>query len=147
MRAILGQQVTVRQANSLVTTFVDELGEELQLDDQAAMKLFPEPDQVCNHSLDFFRMPQSRKDTIRRLAEYFQSNENPDNIDDWINIKGIGPWTINYVKMRATKDPDIWLAGDSGINNAVKKLGHEPDLENTKPWRSYLTFQYWNQLK
>lgn len=147
VRAILGQQVTVTQAQKLVTVFVDELGEELQIEGQSSKKLFPEPNQVVEHSLDFFRMPQSRKDTIKRLADYFDTNNNPDNIDDWLSIKGIGPWTINYVKIRASKDPDVWLSGDSGINNAIKKLGYEPDLENTKPWRSYLTFQYWNQLK
>ena len=118
-------------------------------------------------------MPQSRKDTIRRLADYFLENdaavdtrqenrsarsskasrlqradnlERADNIDAWLDIKGIGPWTVNYVKMRASKDPDIWLVGDAGLKNALKGLDQTPDLEKTKPWRSYLTLQMWNQL-
>ena len=146
VRAILGQQVTVGQAKSLVTSMVEYLGDDIQFDRQPARKLFPEPDRICNHSLDFLRMPQSRKDTLRQLAEYFQTVDDPDNIDDWLTIKGIGPWTVNYVKIRAAKDPDVWLAGDSGINNALQKLASAPDRENTKPWRSYLTFQLWNQL-
>ena len=152
VRAVLGQQVSVAAARKLVITFVEELGAEIDLDDKfdvgdgASFRLFPEPRVVVNHSLDFFRMPQSRKDTIRRLAEHFLSADEPDDVEAWLSLKGIGPWTVNYVKLRATKDPDIWLAGDAGLKNAIKALGHQPDLERTRPWRSYLTFQMWNQL-
>ena len=146
IRAILGQQVSVAQARNLVTSFVDNLGDDLVSADQVKRKLFPEPRQVCDSSLDFFRMPQARKDTLRRLAEYFATGQASNNIDDWLSIKGIGPWSVNYVKIRAVKEPDVWLAGDAGIKNALKKIDHEIDLEKTKPWRSYLTFQLWNQL-
>ena len=150
VRAILGQQVSVAAAQNLVTRFVEHLGEPLDLDFAAdetkSKRLFPLPNAVVGHSLDFFRMPQSRKDTIRRLAQHFIESENPEDIDEWLNIKGIGPWTVNYVKLRSAKDPDIWLAGDAGLKNAIKLLGREPDLTKTEPWRSYLTFQMWNQL-
>lgn len=158
VRAVLGQQVSVAAARNLVITFVEELGELIELggsarsDCSVKSRLFPTPASVVNHSLDFFKMPQSRKDTIRRLAEYFLNSdvqhkpERADNIDDWLALKGIGPWTVNYVKLRATKDPDIWLAGDAGLKNAIKTVGKEPDLESTRPWRSYLTMQMWNQL-
>jgi AraC family transcriptional regulator of adaptative response / DNA-3-methyladenine glycosylase II len=152
IRAILGQQVSVAAARNLVIRFVEELGEPLTLPNTANVgelptpRLFPQPQAVVGHSLDFFRMPQSRKDTVRRLAEHFLSAEKPDDIDAWLHIKGIGPWTVNYVKLRAIKDPDVWLAGDVGLKNAIKSLGREPDLERTRPWRSYLTFQMWNQL-
>lgn len=152
VRAVLGQQVSVAAAQKLVTRFVEELGTALDLDHIEAVdecstpRLFPQPSAVVSHSLDFFRMPQSRKDTIRRLAEHFLMSDDPDDIDAWLDIKGIGPWTVNYVKLRATKDPDIWLAGDAGLKNAIKSLGQEPDLVRTRPWRSYLTLQIWNQL-
>ncbi|MEM7358303.1 MAG: AlkA N-terminal domain-containing protein [Pseudomonadota bacterium] len=146
IRAILGQQVSVQQAMKLVTTMVEELGEKVSLHGQAERLLFPTPAAVCDHSLSFFRMPQSRKDTIRRLAELFMQSDDADNIENWLEIKGIGPWTVNYVKIRAAKDPDVWLAGDAGVNNALKLIGSSPDLQACKPWRSYLTFHLWNQL-
>ena len=146
IRAILGQQVTVTQAQNLVTALVENLGDDLIIKGQISRKLFPEPEQVCNQSLGFLRMPQARKDTILRLAEYFVSEPASNNVDDWLVLKGIGPWTINYVKMRASKDPDIWLAGDAGINNALKGFNSELDTHRIKPWRSYLTMQLWNQL-
>lgn len=146
VRAILGQQVSVAAARNLVQTFVENLGDRIELEGMAGKLLFPEPASVMNSSLDFFRMPQSRKDTVRRLAEHMLTADNPDDIDAWLGIKGIGPWTVAYVKMRAGKDPDVWLDGDAGLNNALKELAYEPDKEAASPWRSYLTFQLWNQL-
>jgi AraC family transcriptional regulator of adaptative response / DNA-3-methyladenine glycosylase II len=146
VRAVLGQQVSVKQAMNLVTAMVDELGDDVEIQGHASLKLFPEPAVVSSSSLDFFRMPQSRKDTIRRLADHFLIADDPDNIDDWLLLKGIGPWTVNYVKIRAAKDPDVWLAGDAGVNNALKLLTAPLDLAAAKPWRSYLTFHLWNQL-
>ena len=146
VRAILGQQVSVKQAKNMVTLLVEALGEKLQLDGQPGRRLFPEAALVRNHSLDFLRMPQARKNALRSLAEHYQTADDPDQTDAWLGLKGIGPWTVNYVKIRSGKDPDVWLAGDSGINNALRQLDSPPDLEKTKPWRSYLTFQLWNQL-
>jgi len=150
VRAILGQQVSVLAARRLVQVFVENLGENLgekvEQHQNHLSYLFPRPDVVIDSDLDFFRMPQARKDCLRALAEHFINAENPHDVDAWINIKGIGPWTINYVKMRAAKDPDIWLVGDAGLNNALKKIPSPPDIEKLKPWRSYATFQLWNQL-
>lgn len=146
IRAILGQQVSVAAASKLVTLFVHELGEPVDFGPAEAAYLFPQPSAVIGHDLGFFKMPQARKDTITRLAEHFVHAAKPDDVDAWIDIKGIGPWTINYVKMRASKDPDIWLAGDAGLRNALKTITQQPDLDMLRPWRSYLTMQLWNQL-
>lgn len=146
VRAILGQQVTVLQALRLVTSLVDELGEEIIVDGQTPRRLFPTPQAVADHSLDFFRMPQSRKESVRRLAQHFLQHDDPQDIEQWLTIKGIGPWTVNYAKIRAAKDPDVWLAGDAGVKNALGLIDRAIDVEACKPWRSYLTFQLWNQL-
>ncbi len=145
VRAILGQQVSVKQAHDLVTLLVEELGESVSMEHQSARYLFPSPQAVANSELAFFRMPQSRKDTLRRLAKYMMTTEDTDDIDAWLDIKGIGPWTVNYVKLRATKDPDVWLDGDSGIKNALKLVG-DLDTDQARPYRSYLGFQLWNLL-
>lgn len=146
VRAVLGQQVSVGAAQKLVTTMVDELGEEITLQDGSLKRLFPKPQSVVDSNLAFFKMPQSRKDTIHRLSEHFIHDEDPDDIDRWLELKGVGPWTVNYVKLRASKDPDVWLAGDAGLKNAIKAVGKEPNLDVVRPWRSYLTMQMWNQL-
>lgn len=145
VRAVLGQQVSVGAARNLVTTMVDHLGQPVSFDNTPARYLFPAPEAVADSQLDFFRMPQARKDTLRRLADHVINSPEPDHIDAWLTIKGIGPWTANYVKLRASKDPDVWLAGDAGLKNALKNIERMPDIELAKPWRSYLTFQLWNQ--
>ena len=146
IRAILGQQVTVNAAKNLLILLVENLGELMPSGPKGISHYFPSPQAILASDLSFFGMPQSRKDTMHRLAQHFIDSPDPEDIDKWLDIKGIGPWTVNYVKMRATKDPDIWLAGDAGIKNALAKVGKTFSIEDLKPWRSYATLQLWNQL-
>lgn len=146
VRAILGQQVSVTQAMRLVTKLVKELGAEVELGSQPNRQLFPTPVDVAESALDFFRMPEARKATLQRLAQHFIDAQDPDDIDAWGELKGIGPWTVNYAKIRAAKAPDVWLAGDAGVRKALLLATKTIDEQSCKPWRSYLTFQLWNQL-
>ena len=57
-------------------------------------------------------------------------------------LPGIGPWTADYVAMRALGHPDVFLPTDIGVRNALAGLGHDPaaviaDSERWRPWRSY----------
>jgi AraC family transcriptional regulator of adaptative response / DNA-3-methyladenine glycosylase II len=139
IRAILGQQVSVKAAKNYVQILCQELG---QLDGETL--LFPTPDAVANSDLAFFKMPQSRKNALIALAAY-ESNKTTSDLNEWLSIKGIGPWTVQYAQMRGQSNPDIFLGGDLGV---VKALAHcdtfQPD--EVAPFRSYLTFQLWNRL-
>lgn len=144
-RAILGQQITVTAARKLVTTLVGEYGTGSGPDGPC---WFPSSQAVAQGSLQELGMPQSRRDTLRRFAEHMTEPDRSQdtNFDDWLGHKGIGPWTVNYARMRALGDGDIWLAGDAGIKNALKILGVSLAPEQAAPWRSYLTLQLWNSL-
>lgn len=146
VRAILGQQVSVKHAHDLVSMLVTKLGDKASVEHSAAGYFFPRPEVVAASDLAFFRMPQARKDTLRRLAAHMKSTHSSDDFDAWLNLKGIGPWTVNYVKLRAAKDPDVWLDGDAGIKNALKLTASDIDPEEARPFRSYLGFQLWNLL-
>ena len=146
IRAVLGQQVTVQQAHKLVNLLVKELGQSLECGNRLDLKLFPSPKTIAKSDLAFLKMPQARKDTIHRLAKHFIENDKPAELDEWLGIKGIGPWTVNYVKLRAAKDTDVWLSGDAGVNNALKLVGSNLDPDAASPWRSYLVFQLWHRL-
>ncbi|WP_154224628.1 DNA-3-methyladenine glycosylase 2 family protein [Marinicella rhabdoformis] len=141
IRAILGQQISVTAAMNLVTTLVDQLGES-----QNGHKLFPTAKAIANSSLDFFKMPGSRKQTLKNLAHFVMSEENNDDPNDWLALKGIGPWTVDYAKMRGLSDPDIFLGGDLGVQKAMANEKNQLSPDQAKPWRSYLTFQLWSQL-
>lgn len=144
LRAILGQQVSVKSARNLVIQTVNQLG---QL--KHGKRYFPSPDSIINSDLEFLKMPSARKQSLKNLATHCLSTRDQKDLDSWINLKGIGPWTVNYSKLRGLSDPDVFLTGDSGVNNALKALKINPSTFNptvAAPWRSYLTFQLWSQL-
>lgn len=141
VRAILGQQVTVRAAHQLLQQLVQQLG-----DNFAGHRLFPTPQAIANSELIFLKMPQARRDTLRCFSRYMLQAEQPEDISAWQALKGIGPWTCQYARMRGLSDPDIWLAGDAGVKHALKHGAISFTAEAGRPWRSYLTLQLWQLL-
>ena len=139
VRAVLGQQVSVAAARNLVAQVVDHLGEK-----DGDQRWFPVPKRVAEHDLDFLKMPAGRRETLRRLAQFCVDQPNA-NAKDWLALKGIGPWTVDYACMRGQADTDIWLSGDLGVKHSLAKIGHVSDAL-AQPWRSYLTIQMWSQL-
>ena len=68
-----------------------------------------------------------------------------------VALPGIGPWTADYVAMRALGHPDVFLPTDLGVRNALVGLGHDPvavvaDSDRWRPWRSYALMHLWNTL-
>ena len=141
IRAVLGQQISVAAARNLVTKLVTELGEPL-----GEFSLFPTPEAIANNELDFLKIPGSRKQTLRNLAQHYLNSENPNDAEEWLKLKGIGPWTVDYARMRGSSEPDIFLAGDLGVKHAINNLDSEFNSSLASPWGSYLTFQLWSQL-
>ncbi|MDO6619518.1 MULTISPECIES: Ada metal-binding domain-containing protein [unclassified Shewanella] len=162
-RAVLGQQVSVVQASKLLNILVRSYGKKLVISDRELI-LFPTPQAIAAASLTEFNMPASRKAALNLLGQFVA--EHPDaSPDDWLSVKGIGPWTIAYAKMRGQGDPDIFLSGDLVIKNRLKVLrcqhgkvdGQTEALtgkayrqfcdkiaKDVSPWGSYVTFQLWN---
>ncbi|SFC89868.1 DNA-3-methyladenine glycosylase 2 family protein [Pseudoalteromonas denitrificans] len=141
IRAILGQQISVVAARNLVTTLVETLGQSI-----GENTLFPTPKSINESDLSFLKIPNSRKQTLKNLASHYLEHFNPNDAEQWLKLKGIGPWTINYAKMRGLSDPDIFLGGDLGIKKAIGNADYNFLPEQASPWRSYLTFQLWSQL-
>lgn len=136
-RAILGQQVSVKAAVNQTINLVQSCRhmhhEQLH---------FPRPEHVLADPLDCLKMPAARKQTLHRLAEYVLHHPAESNLDLWLPLKGIGPWTVSYAKMRGQSDPDVWLSTDLIIKKQREK--HPINDEIVAPWRSYLTFQLWS---
>lgn len=141
IRAILGQQISVVAARNLVETLVHSLGEKV-----GDKLLFPTPQAIASSELSFFKMPASRKQTLRNLAQHYIDCDSPNVPEQWLALKGIGPWTVEYAKLRGLSDPDVFLGGDLGVKKAMVNLKHNFTQEQAAPWRSYLTFQLWSQL-
>jgi AraC family transcriptional regulator of adaptative response / DNA-3-methyladenine glycosylase II len=61
-------------------------------------------------------------------------------------LPGIGPWTADYVALRALGDPDVFLPTDVGVRHALARLGPVRP-EAWRPWRSYALLHVWTSLK
>ncbi|PSU33679.1 DNA-3-methyladenine glycosylase 2 family protein [Photobacterium lutimaris] len=149
IRAILGQQVSVKAARNLTEKLIlmnpDNLPERL---------FFPEPDAFGDYDLNQLGMPERRRETLRVFGRYVaeQGIEEPDEL---LALPGIGPWTVDYLKMRGLSDPNIFLVGDLGVKKALQQLqeqrqdkpGMQPfQPELAAPWQSYLTLYLWKTL-
>ncbi|MBY6094099.1 AlkA N-terminal domain-containing protein [Ferrimonas balearica] len=141
VRAILGQQVSVAAARNLVQKVVDRLGPK-----QGERRGFPTPQRLAEDSLAWLGMPDSRRQTLRRFAAHVAQHGQQEDPYQWLALKGIGPWTVEYIRMRGLSEPDRWLGTDLGIKKALAQQGLEANPDAAAPWRSYLTFQLWNRL-
>jgi AraC family transcriptional regulator of adaptative response / DNA-3-methyladenine glycosylase II len=144
-RAILGQQISVKAAITLLSQLTKELGEK-----QGEKVYFPTAEVIANSDLSFLKIPNRRKQTLLLFAQHnlnllnspYSSDLPEASVDAWLNIKGIGPWTVAYAKMRGQSSPDIWLDTDLIVKKQLSKI--KIDAELARPWRSYLTFQLWS---
>lgn len=137
VRAILGQQVSVTAAIGQLNLLVKELSE------SDKKPYFPTPKQIAEADVSFLRMPGSRKETLKRFAEYMVDNQ-AEHPSKWIDLKGIGPWTIQYALLRGLSEPNHLLVGDLVVKKFIE---HRPaiNIESVSPWGSYATFHCWNQ--
>jgi len=70
-----------------------------------------------------------------------------------IAIRGLGPWSVNYLLMRSLGFPDCVPLGDTGVTSglqALLKLEERPDVDATRrlmtmfsPFRSLATAHLW----
>ncbi|HLT91788.1 MAG TPA: AlkA N-terminal domain-containing protein [Woeseiaceae bacterium] len=165
VRAVLGQQVSVKAATTLAGRVAARYGEPLALaaDVPAAQGLthaFPSPERLRRARFNGIGMVQSRADTIRRVAAAvlagdlrFDGTQDADTLCRALcSIRGIGDWTAQYVAMRALRYPDAWPAGDLGLQKALDPPRRVPAAElaaraeQWRPWRAYAAMLLWSSL-
>ncbi|GAB6263524.1 DNA-3-methyladenine glycosylase 2 family protein [Photobacterium sp. R1] len=143
IRAILGQQVSVKAARNLVEKLV-----QLNPDSGEVHQFFPSPQQVLETDLQQLGMPQKRRETLQHFARFALSH--PAGLDapekEVLALPGIGPWTLHYMRMRGLSDPDIFLSGDLGVKKALLQWDQPINESAAAPWRSYLTLYLWSML-
>jgi AraC family transcriptional regulator of adaptative response / DNA-3-methyladenine glycosylase II len=156
VRAIVGQQVSVPAARTVLGRLTERYGEPLAEPAGAITHRFPAAAALTGATdLPF---PRKRADALRSLArlvaqEGLRIDAGADAdaaLAALLGIPGVGPWTASYVAMRALGDPDVFLPGDVGIRNALTALGHSAAgpaatalAEPWRPWRSYAVMHLW----
>ena len=135
VRAVLGQQVSVAGARRTAAKLVAELGDG---------RRFPAPETVADGTLP--GMPRARERALRALARAMTGGLRLDPPLDiaatraaLLELPGFGPWTVEYISMRALRDPDAWPAGDLWL----KRAAGAGEAERWRPWRAYAAMVLW----
>ena len=160
-RAIIGQQVSVSGARTIVGRVVAAAGDTLPEPIGGITHLFPTPDALIALAKEHpatFSMPGGRRRALVALAEavttgavVIDPGADPCELRaSLVALPGIGPWTAEYVAMRALRDPDAFMATDLGIRRAAQALGLADDparlsllSDAWRPWRSYAMVHLW----
>ena len=145
-RAVLGQLVSVQAARTLTRRLAERHGR--RLPDGGIV--FPDAATVAAGDLDGLGLPDARRDALRSIAALVASGgvdlapgADPEAAQaTLVALKGIGPWTAMYVRMRALRDLDAFPAADLGVLVALAdRHGRRPTeaaaRRRAEPWRPY----------
>ncbi len=157
IRAVLGQQVSTAAARTHASRLVAALGEQIPDAAGGLTHLFPTVEALAEADPATMAMPRSRRDTIIRLAGALADGQ--VDLDPGVDryearrqlsaVKGIGPWTVETIAMRALGDPDAFLPTDLGVVQLAATLGLPSGggllahAERWRPWRAYAVQHLW----
>lgn len=163
-RVVLGQQISTKAASTLGSRFVDLAGQSLPRElvamvPGAPTKHFPSAAALSRiKSEQYPGMPGARRETMHRLADALVEGEvvldrsRPTALmrDELSALKGIGPWTVEMIALRALGDADAFPHTDLGVLVGARKAGLPGSprelLAHSHRWspvRSYVTQLLW----
>jgi AraC family transcriptional regulator of adaptative response / DNA-3-methyladenine glycosylase II len=139
VRAVVGQQVSVAAARTLLGRLAAEYGEVPR--GWSGRGLFPTSERLAAADPAALPMPRARaRALVRMCAAIAEGSADLAHLDE---LPGIGPWTADYVALRGLGDRDAFVSTDLGIKRALGKLGSEGDSERWRPFRAYAAQQLW----
>ena len=153
IRAILGQQVSVKAATTLAGRIAAAFGQSFS-PASGLTHLFPTPEILAKADLTSVGLTKARAETIRAFARAvcdgrirFEGVVDDRALREQLRaIPGIGNWTAEYVAMRALCDPDAFPAGDLHLRRKAGGCTErelESRSESWRPWRAYATMLLW----
>jgi AraC family transcriptional regulator of adaptative response / DNA-3-methyladenine glycosylase II len=169
VRAVLGQQVSVKGATTLAGRLVERFGARVVTARAGLTHTFPEPAVLADVDLASIGLPRARAETIRAIAVAMKSGALAldasraleETIARLVALPGVGPWTAHYIAMRACGEPDAFPASDLGLRKAIDSKGEsagvlrarrpidatarelEGRAEAWRPWRAYAAMHLW----
>jgi len=161
VRAVLGQQVSLAGAATLAARLVSAYGRPLERPLGSVTHVFPSAEALAGADPERLAMPAGRRRTLLALAAALARGEivldagvdRGEARGRLLALPGVGPWTADYIAMRALRDPDAFLASDLGVRHALEQLGQdgrpaaaERLAERWRPYRAYAVQHLWAQL-
>ncbi|MFZ3067396.1 MAG: Ada metal-binding domain-containing protein [Gammaproteobacteria bacterium] len=146
---ILGQLVSVKRGRELVHQLMEIAGSEIKIGDKT-IKNFPTAEQIINTNLTKLKTTTARKVALvefsKAIIEKRISLEPTQAVDMFLknilSLKGIGPWTANYIALKVLRDTDIFPASDLILARAVD-LHSKEIIDAMSPWRGYVAALFW----
>ncbi|AKU96969.1 ADA regulatory protein [Labilithrix luteola] len=160
VRAILGQQVTVKGATTLASRFSHRFGKPIATPFPGLERLTPTPEHVAEarpEEVAGIGLPLARAKSIVSLAAAVRDGKvsfgprasYESLVTQLVALPGIGEWTAEYVAMRALGWPDAFPSSDLGVLKALGETSASKArarAEAFRPWRSYATLHLWESL-
>jgi AraC family transcriptional regulator of adaptative response / DNA-3-methyladenine glycosylase II len=161
VRAVLGQQVSIVGARTLAGRLVGEYGQPLAHPIGEVTHVFPSIETLAAADPERLAMPTARRRALLGLAAALADGEltldagsdRGETRRRLLALPGIGPWTTEYIAMRAMRDPDAFLPSDLGVRHALEQLGEdgrpaaaEQRAERWRPYRAYALQHLWASL-
>ena len=161
VRVILGQQVTVKAARTLVQRLVDRCGEPIDTPWPGLSRVFPHAEAIAKADPEVIGrlgIVRQRVKALQGLAAAVAAGTlrlQPGapleaTLDALRALPGVGEWTAQVIAMRALAWPDAWPASDVGLMNALgsRDPRHLSALaEPWRPWRAYAVMRLWHELE
>lgn len=154
VRTVVGQQISLRGARTVLGRIVAEHGEQMFPDEP--WRAFPRPEVLAVLDPASLPMPRARARAVVALARAVADGVvalHPGADRDatraaLMALPGIGAWTADYLRMRATGDPDVPLGTDLVVRRAAADLGVDvaDGRPGWAPWRTYATYHLWAHL-
>jgi AraC family transcriptional regulator of adaptative response / DNA-3-methyladenine glycosylase II len=160
VRAVAGQQISVKAARTIAGRLVSLAGPAIGLDNSVGLNYcFPTAAELSAADLENTGMPERRQDTLKRMSRSVADGHivlaADSGLSDFVHrmtlIPGIGPWTAHYIAMRGLGEPDAFPAGDLGLLRALAREGRKSTprqalerAEHWRPWRAYGATYLWN---
>ncbi len=161
-RAVLGQQVSLEAAITLAARLVAAYGEPLERPVGSVTHLFPSARALAGADPEHLAMPDARRRALLGLCAALAAGElvldpgadREEARRRLLALPGIGPWTADYVMMRALGDADALPATDLGLRRALERLGEDASpaallrrAEGWRPYRAYGAQYLWSVLE
>jgi AraC family transcriptional regulator of adaptative response / DNA-3-methyladenine glycosylase II len=160
LRAIMGQQITVKAATTIACRFAEKFGEKITTPFPELARLSPRAGRIAKADLAdvaSLGIISTRAASILALARAFQAGSlsleagtRPEAaIEQLVALPGIGQWTAQYIAMRALRWPDAFPKEDIAVRNnlgGVSARQAEEMSEAWRPWRSYAVLHIWRNF-
>ncbi len=158
VRAVLGQQISVRAALTIASRLLAKLGTPQQHDGlQHPLYAWPDAQRLAGAKLTTLTalgLTKARAATLLGLARavadgtlVLDRGAAPTTTRDaLLALPGIGPWTAQYIELRALGWPDAFPAGDLGLRKALGGISTAECAarsERWRPWRAYAATHLW----